>query len=74
MPRKTILKSLLFYFLSVILFQTGCAANSINRDDTLKKPIVNNFTKNKNKHTNKNSRKTLSGHGKVADDSFLNKN
>ena len=74
MIRKTILKFIIFYFISVFLFQTGCAANSISRDDTLKKPIVNNFTKNKNKHTNINSRKTLSGHGKVADDSFLNKN
>ena len=73
MPNILFLKFLLIYFF-VILFQTGCAANSINRDDTLKKPIVNNFTKSKNKHTNKNSRKTLSGHGKVADDIFLNKN
>ena len=72
MARKTILKFLLFYFLSVILFQTGCATNSINRDNNLKKPIVKNVTNFKNKHSNKNARKTLSGHGKVADDSFLN--
>ena len=74
MPRKTILKFLLFFFLSVILFQTGCATNIINRDNNVKNPIVKNVTKlkDKNKHSNENSRTTLSGHGKVADDSFLN--
>jgi|SaaInlStandDraft_5_1057022.scaffolds.fasta_scaffold496031_2 hypothetical protein len=74
MIRKTILKFIIFYFISVFLFQTGCATNSINRDNNIKNPIVKNVTKfkDKNKHSNKNARRTLSGHGKVADDSFLN--
>jgi hypothetical protein len=68
-------KIYLICLLPTFLYQSSCAAISKKKEIAAKKEIVEHVkkTNKERKDSNKNTRKTLSGHGEVAGDSFLNK-
>ena len=69
-PTKIFNKFFVACFMIVVFFQSSCSAISKNRETDSKKPT---FSKSKQgeKILNKKVRKTLSGHGKEAGDSFI---
>ena len=64
----------MIFLLPTFLCQSSCAAISKKRNIETKKEIVKHVkkTNKERKDSNKNTRKTLSGHGDIAGDSFLN--
>ena len=69
-PTKMFNKFFVACFMIVVFFQYSCAVISKNREIDSKKPIISK-TKQGETILNNKVRKTLSGHGKEAGDSFL---
>ena len=63
----------LVYFVTLPLYESSCATASKYKEIDSREQADEKTTKNKKeeRNFNQNSRKTLSGHGKVAGDSFL---
>lgn len=74
--RTRFLKLFFFvYFLTLPFYESSCATASKNKEIDSGGQAYGKLTKNKKgkRNSNQNNRKTLSGHGKVAGDSFLKK-
>ena len=69
-PTKIFNKFFVACFMILVFFQSSCAAISKNREIDSKMPIISK-TKQEEIILNKKGRKTLSGHGKEAGDSFI---